>query len=235
MKTPQHTHTITRRKFIGTSLAAAAFMPSFVASGAEPHHLLAPKAPMLPPKAKSIIVIVTQGGMSQMDTFDPKPELDRYDGKKLTPGILPGLGEVKTFFGGKDGSPLMRSPYKFAKHGQCGMDVSELPGQCPLIWTRRRPCCASMRTRSRRWSTNARAGAFRFGPAVARSTCSYFLPTAPLRSNSRRAGGAWLRSRNHSTSTRPGARTILKHCAPSLEPKNRSDHRDSGIAGWLIA
>jgi hypothetical protein len=33
---------------------------------------------------------------------------------------------VKTFFGGKDGSPLMRCPYKFAKHGQCGMDVSEL-------------------------------------------------------------------------------------------------------------
>ena len=126
MKPPQHSYPITRRKFIGTSVAAAAFMPLFVASGAEPHRLLAPKAPMLPPKAKSIIVIVTQGGMSQMDTFDPKPELDRHDGKKLTPEILPGLGELKTFFGGKDGSPLMRSPYKFAKHGQCGMDVSEL-------------------------------------------------------------------------------------------------------------
>ena len=81
---------------------------------------------MLPPKAKSLILIVTQGGMSQMDTFDPKPELDRYDGKKLTPEILPGVEEVRTFFGGKDGSPLMRSPYKFAKYGKCGMDVSEL-------------------------------------------------------------------------------------------------------------
>ena len=126
MNSPQDSHPITRRRFIGTSLDAAAFMPAFKVSGAEPHSLLAPKAPMLPPKAKSIILIVTQGGMSQMDTFDPKPELDKHDGKKLTPEILPGIGEVKTFFGGKDGSPLMRSPYKFGKHGQCGMDVSEL-------------------------------------------------------------------------------------------------------------
>ena len=117
---------LTRRKFIGISLAAAAMMPAFKASGAAPQSLLAPKAPMLPPKAKSIIMIVTQGGMSQMDTFDPKPELDRHHGKKLTPDLLPGIEEVKTFFGGKDGSPLMRSPYKFAKHGQSGMDVSEL-------------------------------------------------------------------------------------------------------------
>jgi len=126
MNSPQGLHSITRRRFISTSLAAAAFMPSFTVAGAEPQVLLAPKAPMLPPKAKSIILIVTQGGMSQMDTFDPKPELDKHDGKKLTAEILPGIGEVKTFFGGKDGSPLMRSPYKFAKHGQCGMDVSEL-------------------------------------------------------------------------------------------------------------
>jgi hypothetical protein len=116
---------VSRRKFIGMSLAAAALAPAFKVS-AEPHQLLAPKMPMLPPKAKSIILIVTQGGMSQMDTFDPKPELDRHDGEKLTPEILPGIGEVRTFFGGKDGSPLMRSPYKFAKHGQCGMDVSDL-------------------------------------------------------------------------------------------------------------
>lgn len=126
MNAPQDSLPITRRRFIGTSLAAAALLPTFKVSGAEPHSLLAPKAPMLPPKAKSIILIVTQGGMSQMDTFDPKPELDKHDGKKLTPEILPGIGEVKTFFGGKDGSPLMRSPYKFAKHGQCGMELSEV-------------------------------------------------------------------------------------------------------------
>src|SRR5438270_13919400 len=115
---------ISRRAALSAGLAAVA--SAWVARGDEPVSLLAPKVPMFAPKAKSLIVIVTQGGMSQMDTFDPKPALDRYDGKKLTPEILPGLEEVKTFFGGKDGSPLMRSPYKFSKHGQCGMDVSDL-------------------------------------------------------------------------------------------------------------
>src|SRR3954469_23912872 len=117
---------ITRRKFIGTTLAAATLLPSYILPAEEEARLLAVKAPMVPPKAKSLILIVTQGGMSQMDTFDPKPELDRYDGKKLTAEILPGIDEVRTFFGGKDSSPLMRSPYKFTKRGECGMDVSEL-------------------------------------------------------------------------------------------------------------
>src|SRR4051794_6188014 len=116
---------ISRRRFLGSALAAS-LVAREGAAAEEPHSLLSPKAPMLPPKVKSLILIVTQGGMSQMDTFDPKPELDRYDGYKLTPEILPGIGEVKTFFGGKDGSPLMRSPYKFTKRGECGMDVSEL-------------------------------------------------------------------------------------------------------------
>jgi hypothetical protein len=115
---------ISRRAALSAGLAAVA--SAWVARGDEPVSLLAPKVPMFAPKAKSLIVIVTQGGMSQMDTFDPKPALDRWNGKKLTPDLLPGIGEVRTFFGGKDGSPLLRSPYKFSKRGQCGMDVSEL-------------------------------------------------------------------------------------------------------------
>jgi hypothetical protein len=116
---------LTRRQFLGTSLAAAAMWPALPGRAASSSGGF-PVAPPLPAKAKSLILIVTQGGMSQMDTFDPKPALDRLHGKKLTPDLLPGIGEVKTFFGGKDGSPLMRSPYQFSKRGQCGMDVSEL-------------------------------------------------------------------------------------------------------------
>ena len=115
---------VSRRTVLAAGLAALA--GAWSAKGEEPTALLAPKAPMLPPKAKSLILLVTQGGMSQMDTFDPKPALDRYHGKKLTGEILPGVGEVTTFFGGKDGSPLLRSPYKFSRRGRCGMDVSEL-------------------------------------------------------------------------------------------------------------
>ena len=107
---------LSRRQFLATS-AAAALAPSLRAES---------KPPLLPAKAKSLILFITQGGMSQMDTFDPKPALERYEGKKLTEEILPGVGEVKTFFSGRDESPIMRSPYQFTKRGQCGMDVSEL-------------------------------------------------------------------------------------------------------------
>jgi hypothetical protein len=115
---------VSRRSVLAAGMAALA--GSWAARGGEPTKLLAPRTPMLPAKAKSLILLVTQGGMSQMDTFDPKPALDKHHGKKLTPEVLPGVGEVRTFFGGKDGSPLLRSPYKFAQRGQCGMDVSEL-------------------------------------------------------------------------------------------------------------
>ena len=115
---------VSRRSVLAAGLAALA--GSWSARGDDVAALLAPKLPMRAPKAKSLILLVTQGGMSQMDTFDPKPALDRYHGKKITPDILAGVTEVRTFFGGKDGSPLLRSPYNFARRGQCGMDVSEL-------------------------------------------------------------------------------------------------------------
>lgn len=116
---------VDRRRFLKAGLAAAA-SASFADASDEPARLLRPKPPPLPAKAKSIIVLVTQGGMSQMDTFDPKPALAKHHGKTLSTDILPGIGEVKTFFGGRDKSPLMRSPYRFTKRGQSGMPVSEI-------------------------------------------------------------------------------------------------------------
>lgn len=116
----------TRREFLQASVGGAVLGAGRAWADEDPSKALAPKPPMFPAKAKSIILLVTQGGMSQMDTFDPKPDLDKYHGKKLTPEIVKGIGEVKTFFGGKDGSPLMRSPYKFTKRGGSGMPVSEI-------------------------------------------------------------------------------------------------------------
>lgn len=80
---------------------------------------LAPKAPHFAAKAKAVISIFCYGGVSQVDTFDPKPELARRAGETMV-----GKGEVVVSQGLPGG--LLPSPWKFKKYGQCGMDVSDL-------------------------------------------------------------------------------------------------------------
>ena len=80
---------------------------------------LAPRAPHFPAKAKAVISIFCYGGVSQVDTFDPKPELLKRQGEAMS-----GKGDVVVSQGHPGG--LMPSPWKFKKHGQSGLDVSEL-------------------------------------------------------------------------------------------------------------
>jgi hypothetical protein len=70
-----------------------------------------------PARAKRVIFLFMNGGLSQVDSFDPKPMLDKYHGQPLPGGTI--ATERKT-------GALMRSPFAFKKYGQCGMDVSEL-------------------------------------------------------------------------------------------------------------
>jgi hypothetical protein len=78
---------------------------------------LAAKAPQFAPRAKRVVHIFLNGGPSQVDTFDPKPDLTKYDGKTLPIGNLP--TERKT-------GAAMRSPFAFRKYGQSGLEVSEI-------------------------------------------------------------------------------------------------------------
>lgn len=87
--------------------------------GATGGSMLAPKAPHFPGKAKAVISIFCYGGVSHVDSFDPKPELYKRRGEAMT-----GKGEVVVSQGNPGG--LMPSPWAFKKYGQCGMDVSEL-------------------------------------------------------------------------------------------------------------
>lgn len=80
---------------------------------------MSPKQPHFPAKAKAVISIFCYGGVSHVDTFDPKPLLKERAGEAMT-----GKGEVIVSQGHPGG--LLPSPWKFKKHGQCGMDVSEL-------------------------------------------------------------------------------------------------------------
>jgi hypothetical protein len=78
---------------------------------------LAPKAPHFPAKAKHVVHLFMNGGPSHVDTFDPKPALDKYHGKPIPTGNL--RTERKT-------GAAMKSPYKFKKYGQSGIEVSDL-------------------------------------------------------------------------------------------------------------
>jgi hypothetical protein len=106
--------------FSGLALAALLDRDNLLA--AEPQQKranpLAAKPPMFPAKAKSVIFLFMYGGVSHVDTFDPKPDLTRHHGKPMN------KGKVDVFFGNPGN--LMASPYKFKKHGQCGAEVSEL-------------------------------------------------------------------------------------------------------------
>jgi len=81
---------------------------------------LLPQKPHFRPKAKAVIQLMMQGGPSQVDLFDPKPELDRNHGKSILKDIARDLSSPEAAGG------LMRSPFKFKNHGECGMQVSEL-------------------------------------------------------------------------------------------------------------
>src|SRR5690348_5145946 len=70
-------------------------------------------------KAKAVICLFQHGGPSQMDLFDPKPELTKWNGKPY-PG-----GNLEIHFDKQAGN-VLGSPYAFKKYGACGMEMSEL-------------------------------------------------------------------------------------------------------------
>ncbi len=121
---------LTRRGFFtrvaggihGAALAYLLSREGYAASAAEksrPIQDLQSRPPHFPGRAKSVIHLFMNGGPSQMDLFDPKPTLDKHHGKPYFERIA---GEIENI--GSAGA-LMRSPFQFARHGRCGMWVSD--------------------------------------------------------------------------------------------------------------
>ncbi|MCA9269211.1 MAG: DUF1501 domain-containing protein [Planctomycetales bacterium] len=122
----------TRRHFIagggiGASGAALAWLLQQSAARAEPpkpdfqprKFTLAAKPPQQPARAHAMISLWMQGGPSHLDLFDPKPELQKLDGQTYP-------GEVKYDNAAQASSVVLGSPWKFAKQGECGTELSEL-------------------------------------------------------------------------------------------------------------
>ena len=124
---PDGTNRFSRREMLRRSgmglgtlgLATLLADESAAATGRSLHDPMAPRAPHFAPKAKRVIHIFLNGGGSHMDMYDPKPELARQNGKQL-PGELAKINSGRAF----------GSPFQFAKHGECGTEISEI---CPQV------------------------------------------------------------------------------------------------------
>ena len=106
---------ISRRSALGTFGTGLGLLalPHLIEAGESP---LAVKQPHFPAKAKHIIHVYLNGGPSQVDTWDYKPALAKYDGKKL-PVHLPTEREVGV---------ALPTPFKFKRYGEGGLWCSEI-------------------------------------------------------------------------------------------------------------
>lgn len=111
-----------RRQMVRSLLSGSILLPGILSqllgdtahaaiSGSDAENPLAPKAPHFPGKAKRVIFLYMSGGVSHMDSFDPKPRLVKdAEAGNLSPG----------------GRPYMRPLWDFKPRGKCGIEVSEL-------------------------------------------------------------------------------------------------------------
>jgi hypothetical protein len=82
-------------------------------------YVLAPKRPQFTAKARHAVFLFMNGAPSQVDTFDPKPALARFDG-------TPYAGDTPVGSNGRPVGHLMKSPFQFTQHGQSGLEISNL-------------------------------------------------------------------------------------------------------------
>src|SRR5438270_14083651 len=106
------------------SLALASLLGEERLLGGESAHAadpLAAKPPQFKPKARRVIYLFMAGAPSQLELFDYKPSLAKYNGKPLPPEVI--AGQKYAFI--KPDAALYATEFKFSKHGQCGAELSE--------------------------------------------------------------------------------------------------------------
>ncbi len=126
---------VTRRHFfrdcsIGLGSLALSSLLGDRAIGAEKGaNPLAPKRPHFPARAKRVIYLFQAGGPSQLELFDHKPGLAKYNGQPCPPELL--KGQTLAFI--KPDAALFSTQFKFARHGQSGAEMSEALIHLPKV------------------------------------------------------------------------------------------------------
>jgi hypothetical protein len=105
-----------RRSALRSLAAGSLLLPGLLSQLLAEEDPLAPRLPHFPAKAKRVIFVFSNGGVSHMDTFDHKPELFKADGKKT--GIGGGLSNQQKV--------LLKPGWEFRPGGKCGMLISDL-------------------------------------------------------------------------------------------------------------
>jgi hypothetical protein len=112
----------TRRGFLRSATVGSLLFPGIIESlWADSGDPLAPRQPHFPGRVKNVIFLFMTGGLSHVDTFDPKPELARRHGQEIDanhPEIKARPGYERIY--------LKRPQWKFQPHGRCGTEVSSL-------------------------------------------------------------------------------------------------------------
>jgi hypothetical protein len=137
-------HVQTRRNFLATSasglgaLAVASLLKGDGVLADGPADPLRPRPPHFAPKARQCILIYLEGAPSQIDLFDPKPRLADLHGQPLPESYW---RNVRFAFTQPATAKILGCPRRFRKHGQCGMDLSDLLprlGTCAddICWVR---------------------------------------------------------------------------------------------------
>src|SRR5215204_3263365 len=116
-------HALSRRGFVRSAVAGSLIMPGILSEllAADSTDPLAPRKPHHPPKAKAVIFLFMSGGVSHVDSFDPKPKLTADHGKSVAldhPETRNRPGYEKLF--------LKKPDWKFAPRGKSGIETSDL-------------------------------------------------------------------------------------------------------------
>ena len=133
--------------------------------------------PHFPARAKSVIWIFLRGGLSHMESFDPKPALAKWHGQPI-----PVWKKEDAFMGAKTKNVAMASPYTFARHGQAGIEIAET---YPFLARHADKLCVirSMHAESNNHGPGAVPGieaiTFPISPPLATTRSAYRKPNGP--------------------------------------------------------
>ena len=117
-RTPLSRREMLQTSGLGFGMLAMSCLRESEAATDEPNGLQ-PRTAHFTRQANAVIMLMQNGGPGQMDLFDPKPELTKFDGKVHEE-------RVEMFQKGSEANKLMASPLKFKSYGQCGMEMAEV-------------------------------------------------------------------------------------------------------------